>query len=150
METCRALRRLFLAASCDLYLSLESDVIVEADTIPRMLAALESEYVDAVYANCYRQPEGHGFLPSTVPCFTSLFTMGCTLFRRRVLEQIDFRYDPNLLGAFPDAFFSHDFTALGFKCWYDPTIWLEHAHRDGGTEGGRGWENIDKDDRRKS
>jgi hypothetical protein len=146
VSTCNVLRDMFLVTSCDLYLSLESDVILDADTLPRMIAALSDEY-PVVYANCYRWPDGRPFLEQKVAGPTDRITMGCTLMKRSVLEQIEYRYDPNLLGAFPDAFFAYDCREKGIGMWYDPAIWVEHVEDPTARGQGsikRGWGELPK------
>lgn len=142
-KTCNMLREAFLEAEAfDLYLSLESDVILAADTLPRMLEAISDDY-PIVYANCYRWPSGRPFLEYTANGPTDRITMGCTLMKRKVLEKIEFRYDPELLAAFPDAHFAYDCRLHGFGMWYDPTIYVEHVE---GGKGRRGWGEIPKDE----
>ena len=143
-RTCNELRERFLLSDCDLYLSLESDVILGPDTLPRMVAAISDEY-PIVYANCYRWPGGRGFLDDTRAGPVDRVTMGCTLMRRKVLEAIGYRYDPNLLGAFPDAHFALDCRNKGFKMWYDPTIWCDHLETPAAKGVGsnrRGWAEL--------
>lgn len=140
--TCNELRSRFLDSKCDLYLSLESDVMLAPDALPRMVAAISDEF-PVVYANCYRWPNGLPFLEYETPQRTGQITMGCTLIRRDVLEKIEFRYDPNLLAAFHDAHFAFDCNKLGIGMWYDPTIHLRHV--EGGT-GRRGWGEIPQDE----
>lgn len=146
IRTCNILREFFLDSEADLYLSLESDVLLGPDTLPRMLSQVSDEY-PVVYANCYRWPNGQGFLEQKFAGPVDRVTMGCTLIKRHVLEKIEFRYDPNLLGAFPDAHFAYDCRKYGFGMWYDPTNWVDHvespATKGTGTTR-RGWNDLPK------
>lgn len=147
VSTCNDLRRRFLESGRGVYLSLEADVILAADTLPRMFAAISDE-CPVVYANCYRWPTGRPFLEYDTPQRTDRITMGCTLMRREVLSKIEYRYDSKLLGAFPDAHFGHDCNVNGFGMWYDPSIYVEHCEAPAPKDGlPRGWGELPKSER---
>lgn len=116
------------------YLSLESDVILNKDTLPRLFD-LTIMYTDCrvFHTECYKD-----FHPKYEhnPCFVDRMTMGCALIHREVIEKIPFRYDPTLLKAHYDAVFAHDVRVNDYKIVYDAGIVLEH--RENSTRG-RGW-----------
>jgi len=132
--TMQALRERFLAGNIRWFLSLESDVMLGPNTIKDMFAAVNKYDANIIHANCYP-----GFNTATKPTMTERITMGCTLICREALEQIEFRYEPTLLGAFHDAFFGSDAMRAGFDTYYMPDIFVEHVHDD---VGNRGWEQL--------
>lgn len=116
------------------YLSLESDVILNKDTLPQLLELTEFfPDVKVFHTECYRT-----FHPKydRNPAYVDRMTMGCTLIHREVIEKFPFRYEPNLLKAHYDAIFGGDLMAGGYKIIYDANIVLEH--RENSTQG-RGW-----------
>jgi len=51
--------------------------------------------------------------------------LGCVLISRKVLEKIEFRYDPHIDG-FDDTWFYHDARKAGFKAFIDTSIKCKH------------------------
>jgi len=116
------------------FLSLESDVLINAATIPDMLMAIEEPNVHVVHSNCYP-----GFHKETEVTQVGRVTLGCTLIKREVLELLPFRYDERLLAAHHDAFFAADCNEAGFNIFYHPEIRVEHMHD---YVGQRGWGDL--------
>jgi hypothetical protein len=136
--TMNMLRQNFLSAGSvdypspqwEWFLSLEADVILQPDTLERMLAWQKP----VLHTNCY-----DGFHQQKEAGKVDRITLGCTLVHRSVVERFEFRVDPEILGAFHDAFLAHDCNNAGIEMFYDPTIILPHRHDDVGT---RGWNGL--------
>ena len=52
---------------------------------------------------------------------------GCTIYKRELIEKYPFRYNPDDLGAFPDALISQD-SGKEFSLWNEHKIKCEHVH----------------------
>lgn len=136
VHTMNLLRSKFLNSSASIFLSLESDVVLEKYTLDDILRVLnENPDVDVLHTNCYQ-----GFNIERRFTLTDRITLGCTAIRQKVLDNINFRYDPNLLAAFHDAFFSYDCKERGFRMYYAPHIKVRHLEKVNG--GGRGWNEL--------
>ncbi len=137
-RTANWLRDRFLETDCNYYLSLESDVMLQAETLDMLEAFVESHPEFGMYhTNCYT-----GFHPEYKqnPIEVNRATVGCTLIKREVLEKISFRYEPTLLAAHYDAILVGDVMKQGYKIGYDASIVL--PHRENATSGGRGWDQL--------
>lgn len=134
--TMNFLREMFLDTTKNIFLSLESDVILRKNTIDDIVQCLnEHKEIDVLHTNCYL-----GFNTVKKLSETDRLTLGCTAIRRHVLEKIKFRYDIKLLKAYHDAFFCHDAIQAGYKLYYHPDITLKHAHKSHSPS--RGWEEL--------
>lgn len=120
------------------FLSLESDLILGKDTIEQLVNSAFKYNASVLYSNCYPSFHFH-----KEPTEVDRITLGCTLIHRHVLEVIDFRYDSNILEAFPDAMFAYDCNRENFKMVYNPKIYVEH--RNNGKQ--RGWETLPMSER---
>ncbi|WP_315817964.1 hypothetical protein [Paraflavitalea speifideaquila] len=65
------------------------------------------------------------FLERTNHCLS-----GCTVYKRELIRKYPFRYDPENLGPFPDAFMSYD-AGHDFALWNDHRIICDHLHING-------------------
>ena len=132
--TANFLRRAFLESDCKFYLSLEADVMLHAHDMQELVRNMVSlTDWDVLHTNCYAN-----FNRSLVREPTNRITMGCTLVRRAVLEEVSFRYDSKVLAAHYDAFFCKDAIAENYRCVYEPSI--KPDHRDQSNM--RGWVEI--------
>jgi hypothetical protein len=128
------LRDLFLR-STDLphFLIIESDVLAPVDLLDRFEVAIQ-------WLNHYEPGWGiigglyyrgfHNFdFDSRLSPFekTAHCLSGCTVYKRALIERFPFRYDPQNLGPFPDAWISYD--ARGdFTQWNDHRINCDHLY----------------------
>lgn len=117
-ESVNRLRKDFLKSDCDYFLILESDVIPPDGFLDIMIPCLQK--VDAVGALYHRQYGAHSDYidnPEKAQEFKEEgeCLSGCTLYSRKIIEEIPFRFDPNCLGAFPDTIFCFDARQKGFK-----------------------------------
>ena len=65
------------------------------------------------------------FLERTHHCLS-----GCTVYKRELIRKYPFRYDPENLGPFPDAFICFD-AGSEFSFWNDHRIQCDHLHING-------------------
>lgn len=143
-------RDVFLAGTWDWFWTVESDIIPPADALERMLAIAEEKGADVVRAPyLYRQPwpaetvalgihHGHnarnrgealrkpwptGIIP------VSGAGLGCSLFRREVVERVEFRHGG---AAHCDTYFNDDIWWAGFtNQWADMSMWCGHKTPEG-------------------
>lgn len=141
-ESMNILRYIFLkyTPKLDWFISLEADVIVNIRAVHRLCCTLNARpEINVLHTECY-----HGFQAELAAqeevVEVQRMTLGFTAIHRSVLEQIEFRYDPNNLVGFHDAWFAGDCMARGIKIFYDPKCVVEH--RDSGAYNGRGWQNL--------
>jgi hypothetical protein len=119
------------------FLSLESDVILDVNTIQDLILTADKHCCKVVHSNCYP-----GFNKSLEICETDRLTLGCTLIHRSVFDSerfLCFRYDKEILAAFHDAFFAIDCKERGIKMIYNPFIKVLHMHA---ANKSRGWEEL--------
>lgn len=132
----REARRHFLAGDYDIFIAIEDDMVIPADTFPRLLAMLDDGADIGYGLYAWRHGIGGGSW-SAYPLLTSTYGesvvydtdravkwfkagkpqpvqgvgLGCTAVQRRVLEQIDFTLRD---GAANDWYFAADAAAAGF------------------------------------
>ena len=137
--TMNQLRECFLASNKRWFLSLEADVLVTASDINALITRVNEGRLVCLHANCYA-----GFNTSPVFCRTTRITLGCTLIHRSIIEKYEFRYEPEKLAAFHDAFLITDMVRDGVPAHYDPNIKPKHVSRDRGPDGKlrRGWDKL--------
>lgn len=135
-ESVNYLRELFLRSDCDYFLTVESDVLPPVDAL--YLLEKASETYDIV-GGIYYPPEHH-----KPEWFDAEFNMliessrvfsGCTLYPRRVIQNIEFRYDPEDPRNFPDTFFSWDAIEKGYTMCLDTGVKCDHLHDAKGRRG---------------
>lgn len=132
-----ALRTDFLESDADCFITIESDVFAP----PNLLALFaevfdQADIIGGIYYRGFHTQEA--FDPGEVRLEPVHHVLsGCTLYKRAVLEKLAFRWDADVLGAFPDAFMSHDATEAGFRLANYNKIKCLHMHA---PNGGRGWD----------
>lgn len=115
-ESVNFLRDKFLQSDCSHFLIIESDVMVPPNTIELLIEVIDmAEIIGGIYYHGYHPSEcfDDNFNDLVYPSCTIL--SGCTLYSRKLIEQVKFRFDENYLAPFPDAFMSLDASNLGFK-----------------------------------
>ena len=142
-ESTNLLRDLFLASPAAWLLIVEADVIPPVGFLPIMLEKAEGFDV-------FGLPYYRGFHPGewfatahdqVIDMAGAHVLSGCTLYSRRLLKEIEFRYDPERLGPLPDAWICHDALRLGkgFRTGNYTGLKCEHLSMPNGY---RGWENL--------
>jgi hypothetical protein len=128
------LRDLFLdRKEYDYFLIIESDVYPPADLLIRFdesvdkLDATDPAWgiVGGIYYPGFHDYEfntSQTSLERTGHCLS-----GCTVYKRTLLEKYPFRYDPDVLGSFPDFWISFD-AGKEYSLWNEHLIRCEHLH----------------------
>jgi hypothetical protein len=131
------LRDIFLKKNYDNFITLESDVIPPKGWLDMFEEVYDkADIIGGVYYLGFH-PE-KDFTEDRL-YYTGHVLSGCTLYRKRVIEQIPFRWDERDLNAFPDAWMSHDAYRKGFRLANYTKIKCNHLSK---TDGSRGLENI--------
>ena len=137
-ESVNALRDDFLALDKPYFLTIESDVIppvtllesfdksIEQLNLTDTVAVKKWGALGALYYGGLHDPELEGLHR------THHVLSGCTVYRRELIEKYPFRYDPDLLGAFPDALICHD-AGKEYTFWNNHDIVCSHEHTAHGT-----------------
>ncbi|MCL5291202.1 MAG: hypothetical protein M1548_01560 [Actinobacteria bacterium] len=133
VKSCNKIRGYFLANNYDYLLSLECDVLIPRDGLKTLLDD------DRPIVSGLSYP---GFYPDIYWQQSDLIeeqrgTFGCTLISRELLQEFSFRYDPECLDAFHDAFFIYDIYKAGYSFWVDCSVKCVHLSID--DSGNRGW-----------
>lgn len=120
----------FLQSMSDYLLIIESDVIPPDDLIENL-----SETIDLLDGTDSCNNWGilgglyytgfHDFGKKGIQQ-TNHVLSGCTVYKRELIEQFPFRYDPSYLVPFPDAWMSHDAREAGYTLWNDHAIICDH------------------------
>lgn len=136
------LRERFLEGDYRFFLSLESDVIMQAAEIHRLVdhysdgvlgALIEREGKDTVVSrrldyragkHCRRYNYRFAELTGKITESQGIH-LGCTLVPRSVLEKISFRYEPSV-NMHDDSYFSADCTRAGFRIYCDGHVRPAH------------------------
>lgn len=122
-------RQKFLESGADVMVIIESDVIPpgsllsELDKTITHLGHSEGNRPWGIIGGLY-YPGFHDFSLDGLH-ETQHVLSGCTAYRRSLLEEHPFRYDPNNLAAFSDAFMSMDAGAK-YTLWNDHSIICRH------------------------
>ncbi len=142
-ESVNYLRNMFLKSECDHFLVVESDVIVPEDLLTHLDNTIEFLKKEEVgrFGTKLDKPWGavgalyyggfHDFETIGLKV-THHVLSGCTLYRRRLIEDYEFRYDSENLGAFPDALISYD-AGKDYKLFDNHNIQCIHRHTKHGT-----------------
>ncbi len=141
VTTMNQMRELFLISSFQWFLSLESDVLLTVNQVNDMIARVNENRIVCLHTNCYV-----GFNKSPTFTKTTRLTLGCTLIHRSIIEQFEFKYNPDILAAFHDALLITDMTYAGIPAHYDPNVKPVHLceKRDDKGVTLRGWQNLPK------
>lgn len=133
------LRDEFLKSDCDYFFSLESDVLIEADTIESLMGK-DKDFISGIY--CYASGAPIAFDYSyysddmrqrvrTDVCREGrvieikITGLGLLLVKRHILEKIKFRYEDNASGT-DDVWFSLDAIELGVSIFLDTSVRCKH------------------------
>jgi hypothetical protein len=123
-ESLLFLQKDFLKSDCDYFATIESDVIVPPNLLELFCEVLnKADLIGGLYYNLSFHTkedwEGDDFV------FSNGELTGCTCFSRKILKKIMFRQGEDL-AAFPDAYFSKDAVANGFKIGRQRKIKCKH------------------------
>lgn len=140
-ESVQLCRQKFLESDCDVMVIIESDVIPPVDLLQRFEKQIRNiQFIEV------KPSEEHDYMDGLQPLWGILgglyyagfhdFSLegrqrthhvlsGCTAYRRELLEKYPFRYDPNNLGPFPDAFICAD-AGGEFSLFNDHDIICKH------------------------
>jgi len=136
-ESVNFLRNIYLSNSSHPYfLIIESDVIPPKDLLEQFESAISEldltepgwGIVGAIYYRGFHNYDfdtRDTFLEGTNHCLS-----GCTVYKRELIRKYPFRYDPENLGPFPDAFICYD-AGGEFTFWNDHRIKCDHLHING-------------------
>ena len=143
------LRNIALNENYDYFLSLEQDVIPPSDIIERLLKH-NKDIVSGVYFGKYIKgnqkrlvpmlwvakkgddskinyvPVALNYINSGKLLKVNLSGIGCMLINRKVLENINFKYNPELKKQFDDISFCIDAQNKGFEIFADTNIKCKH------------------------
>jgi hypothetical protein len=115
------------------FLIIESDVVSPVNLLDKFengIAQLDSQSPDwgivgGLYYwgfHNYEYDASVTSLERTLHCLS-----GCSVYRRNLIEKFSFRFNPDDLGPFPDAFMSYD-AGGEFSLWNEHQIKCEHLH----------------------
>jgi hypothetical protein len=116
------LRDTFLAGSYDVMVILEADVFPQTDFLNKYLDVYGlADLIGGVYYHGYHHhtwfaPDHSELVPAPHPTYPRTILSGCTFHSRPLLQRVPFRYNPDALAAFPDAWMCHDAVENGFRC----------------------------------
>ncbi|MHA1342378.1 MAG: GIY-YIG nuclease family protein [Promethearchaeota archaeon] len=106
-ESIDKLRELFLRSRCKYFITLESDVIPPLGWLNYFLEGVhKADVIGGIYYPGFHDDDM--FENPNIFQSTNHVLSGCTLYKRKVIEKIPFRWDKNNLNAFPDALISYD------------------------------------------
>lgn len=127
-ESVNLCRDAFLKSDCDHMIVIESDVLPPQDLINRFeedALWLEGEkwgMVGGLYYAGFHDYHLEGLQ------LTHHVLSGCTLYNGEMVRDTPFRWSPDNIDAFPDAFISHDAGTKGYTRWNDHRIICEHLN----------------------
>jgi hypothetical protein len=125
-QSANLLRDKFLGGGCDYFFTVESDVFLPSNAIEALLEKVGSyDIFGGLYYEGRYPKEWYEEEHSEIEEMSHVLS-GCTLYSRRSIEQVAFRYDPTFLVGYPDAFISHDIFGLGYKCAMYTGVKCEH------------------------
>lgn len=135
-ESVQLLRDEFLASDKSYFVILESDIYPkDVNLFNNFLEVVEkADIIGGMYYIGWHKPEAfdpneNGLHP------THHFLSGCTLYKRKVIKKIPFRWSTDNVGAFPDAWMSVDAGKKGFVLADYWKIKCDHMMNDRGTRG---------------
>lgn len=139
-ESVNSLRDDFLNTDKDYFLIIESDVIPPLDLLSKLQDSIS--YLDSLdYSTNDANPWGaigglyyDGFHDYSKKGLhkTHHVLSGCTVYKRELIEKFPFRYDPDNLGPFPDAWICTD-AGKEYSLWNNHDIICNHLHTQHGT-----------------
>ncbi|MCO5947146.1 hypothetical protein [Mucilaginibacter flavidus] len=128
------LRDIYLTqTSLRYFLIIETDVCSPADLLSRFedgISRLDAQnpnwgIVGGLYYHGFHNYDFDSTVTSLEP--TGHCLSGCSVYKRELIEKFPFRYDPQNLGHFPDAFMSFD-AGSAFSLWNEHQIKCDHLH----------------------
>lgn len=125
-ESVNLCRDNFLRSNCDHMIIVESDVLPPHDLLDKFEESalfLEGEkwgIVGGIYYMGFHDYNLQGIVS------THHVLSGCTMYNKELIKETPFRYHPDILGAFPDAWISGDAGNKGYKLWNNHDIICEH------------------------
>lgn len=108
-DSLKILQDAFLKSDNQFFLILESDVYPKNDDLLECFLEVsrQADIIGGIYYSGFQTPED--FQPESKSLIKKAHILsGCTLYKRKVLERFKFRWSYDNLGAFPDAWMSHD------------------------------------------
>jgi hypothetical protein len=124
VESLQLLQKDFLESNCDYFVTIESDVIAPPNLLELFCEVLDkADCIGGLYHSYAYHTQEDWCSDNFV--FSNGELTGCTCFSRKILEKIEFRQGENL-AAFPDAYFSQDAVANGFKIGRQRKIKCKH------------------------
>ena len=129
------LRTLFLASGGEYFIVVESDVLPPMNLVELFEEVIDqADIIGGIYYTGFHTADA--FKPDNLQLETVKHVLsGCTLYKREVIEKIPFRWDPELLAAFPDAFMSFDAAKAGYRLANYNKIKCQHLHAPNGYRG---------------
>ena len=106
IESVDFLRSKFLATDCKYFIILEADVCPPDRWIQDFKAVInKADIIGGIYYYGFHRPE---LWENEIFEYVNHALSGCTLYKRHIIEEFPFRWDPSNLAAFPDAFICYD------------------------------------------
>lgn len=113
-ESVNVLRYFFLQTKCKYFITIESDVVPPQEWLLFFKEVIgKADIIGGIYYEGFHRKElfENPNIFENVPHALS----GCTLYKRKVIEKIPFRYSLTNIGAFPDAWMCYDAKRQGFQ-----------------------------------
>jgi len=133
-DSVNLLRDIFLLqTTLPYFLIVESDVYSEIDLLSKFdtsIDYLETNQPDwgIIGGLYYRGFHNYNFDTSLITVErVSHCLSGCTVYKRELINKFTFRYDPENLGPFPDAWISYD-SNREYTLWNEHRIKCDHMH----------------------
>lgn len=108
-ESLIELRQQFLKSDKLFFVTLETDIYPKADNLFELFEDVidDADIIGGIYYIGWHNVEA--FAPGADGLHETHHVLsGCTLYKRKVIEKIPFRWSRENLGAFPDAWIAHD------------------------------------------
>jgi len=115
VAACNILREIVLTGDFSHLFLVECDVIVPTSALTKMLDADKDIVQGLYYVDFDFFPPEWWIAGDVLKDAGNRGCLGVALIKKEVLEKISFRYDPNMLKAFHDAFLYADAAKLGFS-----------------------------------
>lgn len=131
-ESVNLLRDEFLKSDKDYFLIIESDIIPPKNFLSLFKEAIEKlkdenwGIIGGLYYDGF-----HDFTLKGIQKKSHILS-GCTIYKRELIEKYKFRYDPDNLGPFPDAWICVD-SGKEYSLWDNHDIVCTHEHTAHGT-----------------
>jgi hypothetical protein len=131
-ESVSYLRKMFLTTECKYFLIVESDVILtNQNTVKTLVSTIENLPANTGAVGALYYEGFHDYTLTGVQQVPHVLS-GCTLYKRELIEKYPFRYDPDNLIPFPDAWICID-AKHEFSFYNNHELICTHAHTKDGT-----------------